>query len=230
MEQGRTPTAPAERRLTAAALVAAPALFLLANLLHPEELAVDREAAQLAAIAESYQRWQAAHLISLISLLVFAAAVAGLATIVARANRRSGWWGGALGIAGLIGLAGALAIDGFSWGIAGEVWGRSDDAGKRAAELVLKDMQQSEWALQFYLLGVFWIIGVIVLVAAAARAGLVPVWAAALLGLGTIMVGLETAIQDNAYFVIASVVLLAGGVAVAAALASRRASSSSAIR
>lgn len=216
-ERGRT-----ERASTAAALVLAPALFLVANLLHPEEFAVDHEAAQLAKIAESYQRWQAAHLISLLSLLVFAVAVAGLALIVARANRRSGWWGGALGIAGLIGLAGALAIDGFSWGIAGEVWGRSDDAGKRAAELVLSDMQHSEWALQFYLLGVFWIIGVIVLAAAAARAGIVPMWAAALLGLGVIMVGLETAIQDNAYFVIASVVLLAGGAAMAAPL--RRAS------
>ena len=220
MERARIPTAPAEpeRRLTAAALVIAPALFLLSNLLHPKEFATGHEAAQLAKIAESYQRWQAAHLITLVSLLVFAAAVVGLAVIVARANRRASWAGGALGIAGLIGLSGALTIDGFGWGIAGEVWGRSDDAGKRAAELVLHDMQQSEWALPFYLLGVLWILGVIVLAAAAARAGIVPLWAAALLGVGAIMVGLETSIQDNVYFVIASLVLLAGGVAVAASL------------
>ena len=209
MEPDRTARASA-----AAALVVAPALFLLSNLLHPKELGTDHEAEQLAAIAESYTRWQAAHLISLVSLLVFAAAVLGLA-IVVRANRRASWAGGALGVAGLIGLAGALTIDGFGWGIAGEVWSRSDAAGKRTAELVLNDMQHSEWGLPFYLLGVLWIIGVIVLSAAAARSGLVPAWAAALLGLGAIMVGLETSIQDNAYFVIASLVLLAGGTAMA---------------
>ena len=207
---------------TAAALVVAPALFLLSNLLHPEEFAPDHEAAQLAKIAESYGRWQAAHVVSLVSLLVFAIAVVGLAVVV-RANPRASWAGGALGIAGLIGLSGALTIDGFAWGIAGEVWGRSDDAGKRTAELVLNDLQHSEWALPFYLLAVLWILGVIVLGAAAARAGIVPLWAAALLGLGAIMVGLETSIQDNAYFVIASLVLLAGGIAMALSLLRSRA-------
>jgi hypothetical protein len=202
---------------TAAALVVAPALFVLSNLIHPQELAVDHEAAQLAKIAESYTRWQVAHLITLLSLLVFAVAVVGLALVV-RDNARAAWSGGALGIAGLIGLSGALTIDGFGWGIAGEVWGKSDDAGKRTAELVLNDMQHSEWALPVYLLGVLWILGVIVLAAAAGRGGLVPLWAAALLGLGAIMVGLETSIQDNAYFVVASLVLLAGGVAMAWAL------------
>jgi hypothetical protein len=211
-----------ERRITAAALVLAPALFLLSNLIHPKEFAADHEAAQLAKIAEAYQRWQAAHLVSLVSLLVFAVAVAGLALLVARTNRRAGWAGGALGIAGLIGLGGAVTIDGFAWGIAGEVWGKSDDAGKRTAELMLNDLQHSEWALPVYLLGVLWILGVIVLAAALARAGVVPMWAAALLGLGAIMVGLETSIQSNVYFVVASVVLLAGGVAVALSLVSRR--------
>lgn len=216
MEQDRT-----ARGSTAAALIVAPALFLLANLIHPKEFAADHEAAQLAKIAESYSRWQAAHLISLLSLLVFAAAIVGLAMVV-RANRRASWAGGALGIAGLMGLAGALTIDGFGWGIAGEVWGKSGEAGKRTAEVVLDDMQHSEWALPFYLLGVLWILGVIVLAAAAARAGIVALWAAALLGVGAIMVGLETAIQNNAYFVVASLVLLAGGVAVALGLRSRR--------
>jgi hypothetical protein len=225
MEQAQIPTAQVERRLTAAALVLAPALFLLSNLIHPEEFSSDHEAAQLAKIAESYGRWQAAHLLTLVSLLVFAAAVVGLAMVV-RANRRASWAGGALGIAGLIGLSGALTIDGFGWGIAGEVWGRSDDAGKRTAELVLNDMQHSEWALPFYLLGVLWILGVIVLGAAAARGGIVPLWSAALLGIGAIMVGLETSIQDNVYFVVASLVLLAGGCAMAFALVRGRGSPS----
>lgn len=205
-----------ERRIAAAALVVAPALFFLSNLLHPEELAVDHEAAQLAKIAEDYQRWQGAHFISLLSLLCFAVAIGALAVLV-RANVRMAAAGAALGIAGLIGLGGALAIDGFSWGIAGEVWGKSD-AFKPGAVEVLSDMQHSEWALPFYLLGVLWILGLLVLGLAAVRAGLVPMWTVALLVLGAVMVGLETSIQDNVYFVIASAVLLAGGIAVALAL------------
>ncbi|HEV2813501.1 MAG TPA: hypothetical protein VGW10_09640 [Solirubrobacteraceae bacterium] len=204
-----------ERRIAAAALVVAPGLFLLSNLLHPTELATGNEPEQLAAIADDYQRWQAAHAISLASLMVFALAVAGLALLVARSNARTARAGGALGLAGLIGLGGALAIDGFAWGIAGEVWGKSDAPGKLVAETVLDDMQHSEWALMFYLTGVLWILGMMLLSLGAARAGLVPMWAAALLILGTIMVGLETSIHSNVYFVIAAAVLLAGGIAMA---------------
>ena len=207
------------RRVTAAALVVAPALFLLSNLLHPKELGSGNEPEQLEAIAEAYDRWQAAHLVTLVSLLVFTAAVVGLALLVARSgNARAGWAGGALGILGLIGLGGALTIDGFAWGVAGEVWGRSDAAGRATAELVLHDLQTSEWGLPYYLVGVLWIIGMIVLTAGAVRSGLVPLYAGGLLGLGAIMVGLETSIQANWYFVVASSVLLAGGVAVALAL------------
>ncbi len=210
-----------ERRVTAAALVAAPALFLLSNLLHPREFAPDHEAAQLAKIAEAYQRWQAAHAITFVSMLIFSVALVGLAVLVHRRDRRLGLAGGALGIAGVIGLSGVLAIDGFAWGIAGEVWGKSDDAGKRTAELVLNDLQHSEWALVFYLTPLAWIVGMLVLSLAAARTGLVPAWAGGLLALGALLVGLETAIHSNAYFVLAAAVLLAGCVAVALSLMRR---------
>jgi hypothetical protein len=210
-----------ERRIAAAALVVAPALFLLSNLLHPKEYGADHEREQLAKIADAYDRWQAAHVVTLLAILVFVAAVAGLAAIVVRSgNARAGVAGGALGLVGLVGLGGALTLDGFAWGVTGEVWARSDAAGKQAAELVLHDLQGSEWGLPYYLTGVFWILGMIVLAAAAVRARAVPAWAGALLGLGVLMVGLETSIPSNAYFVVAAAVLLAGGIAVAAALRS----------
>jgi hypothetical protein len=49
----------------------------------------------------------------------------------------------------------------------------------------------------------------------AARQGAVPVWAGALLALAVVMVGTETAIVSNAYFIAGAAVFLAGGVAVA---------------
>jgi hypothetical protein len=211
-----------ERRVTAAALVLGPLLFLVANLVHPKEFATGHEAAQLAKIAEAYQRWQVAHLITYVAILFFAVAVVGLAVIVWRHDRRIGLWGGALGIGGLLALMGVLALDGFAWGIAGEVWGRSDDAGKRTAELVLHDLQSSEWGLMFYVGGLAWVIGMVVLAIALVRNRVVPAWAGALLTVGALLVGLEGAIHSNAFFVVAAAVLLAGGVAVARPLLAPR--------
>jgi hypothetical protein len=51
-----------------------------------------------------------------------------------------------------------------------------------------------------------------------ARQGAVPVWAGALLALAVLMVGSETAIVSNAYFVAGAVVFLAAGIGVALAL------------
>ncbi len=53
----------------------------------------------------------------------------------------------------------------------------------------------------------------------AARQGAVPVWAGVLMAIGGLMVGIETAVISNAYFIAAAAVLAAGSVAVAAAIA-----------
>ena len=204
------------RRIAAGSLVLGPLLFLVANLVHPKEYATGHEAEQLAKIADAYQRWQAAHLITYVSILIFAAALVALAALLWRHDRRVALWGAGLGIGGLMALMGVLALDGFAWGVTGEVWSRSNDAGKRTAELVLKDLQGSEWGLMFYLPGLAWIVGMVVLAIALVRNALVPLWAGALLALGSLLVGLEGAIHSNVYFVLAAASLLAGGAAVAA--------------
>jgi hypothetical protein len=74
------------RLLTTLAIAIAPALFLVDNLLHPEEFRSGNgdEARQLAEIADAYTRWQLAHVLGFLSILVFAVATAGLAWLVAR--------------------------------------------------------------------------------------------------------------------------------------------------
>jgi hypothetical protein len=215
---GELPQLDLYRRATVAALVIGPAAFLLANILHPEEFKRDHEAEQLAAIAAAYTRWQAAHLITLGAILVYAVAIAGLAFLVRRRQPGLGLAGGALGIAGLIALGGALALDGFTWGILGEVSARPG-VDSRTVELALQDVQQSEWNLPFYSGAAAFVIGLVLLAVGAARQGAVPVWSAGLLALGAVLVGAEGAVQDNAYFIVASAVWLAGGVAVAAGIA-----------
>lgn len=203
------------RRGTAAALLGAPLLFLIANVLHPEEFAADHEREQLAEIAGNYTKWQVAHFFTFTSVVVFGAAVLGLAYLVRRRRPGVGLVAGAIGLAGLFGLAFVDALDGYSWAILGEVSSRPDvDA--HTIELALHDMQQSSWSIPYYLTPLLFIVGVAVLAVNAARQGAISLPAGLLLALGVVLVGVEAEVQDNAYFIFAASVLFLGGAAVAA--------------
>jgi hypothetical protein len=202
---------------TAAALVVAPLLFLVDNLLHPKELGRGNEIEQVLLIADAYTRWQAAHVIGFLAILAFIPALLGLAFLVRRRQPTLGLLAGGLGLAGLLGLAAVITIDGFAWGIAGELATNSDLGPQGAAE-VLSDLQGSEWALPYYLTTLGFIVGMLMLAVGAARQGAVPAPAAAVLALAVLMVGTETAIVSNAYFIAGAAVFLVGGVAVALAI------------
>jgi hypothetical protein len=202
---------------TAAALVVAPLLFLVDNLLHPKEVSRGNEIEQVGLIADAYTRWQAAHVIGFVAILAFAPAVLGLAFLVRRRQPTLGLFAGGLALAGVIGLAAVITIDGFAWGIAGELSANSPLGPDNAAE-VLSDLQGSEWALPYYLTPLGFIVGMLMLAVGAARQGAVPAWAAGVLALAALMVGTETAIVSNAYFIAGAAVFLVGGVAVALAI------------
>jgi hypothetical protein len=205
------------RQGTALALAAAPLLFLIANIIHPEEFTRDHEREQLAEIAANYTAWQVAHFLTFGTVVVFAAAVLGLAYLVRRRRPAAGLVFGGLALAGLFGLAFVDALDGYTWGILGEVSTRRE-ADQATLELALGDVQQSNWSIPYYLTPLLFIVGVAALALNAARQGAVPLGAGLLLALGVVMVGIEGAVQDNTYFIVAASVLLIGGAAVAAAL------------
>jgi hypothetical protein len=202
---------------TAAALVIAPLLFLVDNLLHPEELARGNELEQVAIIADTYTRWQASHVIGFLAVVAFAPAVLGLAFLVRRRRPTYGLIAGSLALAGVLGLAAVITIDGFAWGIAGEL-SAHPDVGPDAAAAMLQDLQESEWSLPYYLTPVGFIAGMLMLAIGAARQGAVPMWAGALLAIAVLMVGTETAIISNAYFIAGAAMFLAAGIAFALAL------------
>jgi len=205
------------RQGTALAVVTAPLVFLVANVLHPEEFGPDHEAAQLAEIAANYTTWQVAHFLTFASIVVFAAAVLGLAYLVRRARPQVGLVFGALALAGLFGLAFVVALDGYTWAILGEVSAKPE-ADPATVELALHDVQQASWSIPYYLTPLLFIIGLVVLAINAARQETVPFWTAALFSLGVVMVGVEAEVQDNAYFIAAASVLFLGGAAMSAAL------------
>jgi hypothetical protein len=149
-----------------------------------------------------------------LAIVIFAAAVLGLAFLVRRKQPRLGLAGGALGIAGLLGFAAVISLDGFTWGVLGEVSARpgSDPA---TVATTLKEIQGSNWSLPFYLLPLGWIVGMVMLSVGVVRQGAVPVWAGALLLLAALIAGTETFVISNAYFIAGAAGLLAGGTAVA---------------
>ena len=205
------------RRWTATALVAGPALFLVDNLLHPKEYARGNEAEQVAEIAANADRWQAAHVLGLVALVVITGAILGLAFLVRRRQPRLGLVAGALGVAGMVGAGAVMAIDGYTWGIVGAA-ATDPDVGARAAAAVLEDVQESGWSVAYYLLPAGFIAGLGALGIGAARQGAVPPLAGWTLAAAALITGSETVIVSNAYFIAGAIVLLAGGAATAAAV------------
>jgi len=202
------------RMATGAALIVAPALLLLDNLLHPKEFARGNEGDQVGQIADHYTRWQSAHAIGFVAIVIFAAAVLGLAFLVRRHRPWLGLVAGALALAGLLGLAAAITIDGFSWGVVG-VTSADGRVGPSAAAATLQVFQESKWSYLYYLTPVAFVAGMVALAVGVARQGAVPTWAAAVLGLGVVMAATETAIVSNAYFIAGAAVFLVGGIATA---------------
>ena len=205
------------RRITAVTIIVAPVLFLVVNIIHPKEYSRNHEAQQLQTIADNYTRWQLAHFLTFIVILVFVFTVVGLAFLLAERRRWQAMFGGALGLLGLVSLGGVLALDGFTWGALGQVttWPGVD---KHSIEEALLAVQQSHWNLPFYVGALSWLIGLVILATGLVSEHVVPRWAGWTFALGAALVGIEAAIANNAYFIVASAVLAIGGVGVGISL------------
>ena len=83
-------------------------------------------------------------------------------------------------------FAAVIALDGFTWGVLGDVSIRRGVA-PTTTEIALHEVQQSGWSLIYYVPTLFFIAGFVALAIGAARQGAVPAWAGALLALGGLM-------------------------------------------
>jgi hypothetical protein len=205
------------KRITAAAVIASTVLFFVVNLIHPKEYTRDHEAQQLQTIADNYTRWQLAHFLTFVSLLLFVVVALGLAGLLYARLRNMAVVGGLLALWGLVALGGVLALDGFTWAALGQVttWPGAD---KRTLGLALHAVQQSHWNLYFYVGGLAFIAGFLILAIGLIRQRLLPAVAGWIFALGVALVGIEAAIESNTYFIIASAVLAVGGIGVGLAL------------
>src|SRR3954447_10691828 len=205
------------KRITAAAVVASTVLFFVVNLLHPKEYTRNHEPQQLQAIAEHYQRWQIAHFLTFVAILLFVVVVLGFAGMLYERLRNMAVVGGLLGLWGLVALGGVLALDGFTWAALGQVttWPGVDGY---SAAMALKAVQQSHWNLYFYVGGLGWIFGLLILTIGLIRQAMIPTVMGWIFAAGVVLVGIEAAIENNAYFIAASAVLAVGGIGVGLAL------------
>jgi hypothetical protein len=205
------------KRITAAAVITAPVLFLVVNIMHPKEYTRDHETEQLRTIGENYTRWQLAHFLTFVSLLIFVIVVCGFAWMLYARLDRMALAGGLLGLWGLLALAGVLALDGFTWGALGQVstW---PNVRQQTVENALHAVQQSRWNLYFYVGGLSWIAGLLILTIGLIRQRLIPAGVGWIFALGVVLVGIEGAIQNNVYFIVAAAVLAIGGVGVGLSL------------
>jgi hypothetical protein len=205
------------KRITAAAVITAPVLFLVVNIMHPKEYTRDHETEQLRTIGENYTRWQLAHFLTFVSLLIFVIVVCGFAWMLYARLDRMALAGGLLGLWGLLALAGVLALDGFTWGALGQVstW---PNVRQQTVENALHAVQQSKWNLYFYVGALSWIAGLLILTIGLIRQRLIPAGVGWIFALGVVLVGIEGAIQNNVYFIVAAAVLAIGGVGVGLAL------------
>jgi hypothetical protein len=205
------------RRITAAAVIVAPVLFLVVNIMHPKEYTRNHEAQQIQSIAHNYTRWQLAHFLTFIAIMIFALVVCGLAWILYKRLPGMAILGAVLGIWGLIALGGVLALDGFTWGAIGQVstWPTAD---YHTTELALMAVQQAKWGYPFYAGALLWIAGLLILTIGLIRTHLIPTVIGWVFALGVVLVGIEGAVENNTYFIVAAAVLAIGGVGVGLAL------------
>jgi hypothetical protein len=205
------------KRITAAALIASTVLFFVVNVLHPKEYTRNHEPQQLQTIAHHYQRWQLAHFLTFVAILLFVVVVLGFAGLLYERLRNMAVVGGLLGLWGLVALGGVLALDGFTWAALGQVttWPGID---QYTAAQALHAVQQSHWNLYFYVGGLGWIFGMLILTIGLIRQQLIPALVGWIFAAGVVLVGIEAAVENNAYFIAASAVLAVGGIGVGLAL------------
>jgi hypothetical protein len=205
------------KRITAGALVSATVLFFVVNVIHPKEYTRNHEANQIKEIAAHYTRWQIAHFLTFVAILLFVVVVLGLAWLLYSRLDRMAIVGGLLGLWGLVALGGVVALDGFTWAAIAQTstWPHVDGY---TSAMTLKAVQQSHYNLPFYVGGLAWIAGLLVLTIGLIRQNVIPAAVGWIFALGVVLVGIEAAIENNTYFIVASAVLAVGGVGIGLSL------------
>jgi hypothetical protein len=160
-------------------MVAAPLLFLVAVVIHPET-GTDGDSI-VAAAADNPDAWYLAHLLVLVSIVLAVPAVLGLMHMLREREVAFGHIGGGLGLLGLLAFTGIVAVE----GLVGWQMGSVGDRGEMAA-LMDRLFDSAGVAVPLYFMSFAFTLGVICLAAGLYRARAVQWWMAAFVAVGVI--------------------------------------------
>ncbi len=166
------------RRAQATALVAAPVAGLVTTLVWPRTPLDPAE--RLAILADAAERTQAAHILNLLTILLFIPAVAGMYRLLQRRRRRAAMIGSSLVAAGLVGWSGVLALSSAELQVARN----ADGASALAAAESLPSSPVAVAMTAMFLLCTFG--GLLVLTIALWRSGVTPGWVPAAVALAVV--------------------------------------------
>ena len=191
-------------RVGGAALLAAPLLLLLGNLLR-FGIATSDNAELLAEIGESRGRFYAGTVLLLLGVAVLVAAVLRMVTL---ARPRAEWWalgGGALAIFGLLAGSNILTVDIVRWLM-------TDSASDAAVTVTLADLADDSagYTIAVLVPGLAFPIGLLVLAVALWRSQITPRWAPIVVAVGAVLFPIGRIPAIDPLLLITDLVLLVG--------------------
>jgi hypothetical protein len=199
-------------RLTAASMIAAPALLLAGNALHPVNHKKD-EGEFLAGVAAHETEWYVAHLLIFIGLPLFVPAVVGLVRQVGDRALLLGTAGATLTIGGVFGAEAYVTVEGFVQ------WTMTNTAGADPEQMAAVLERFNTAAATFIPTGlgtIAFAVGLAMLAVAILRAGVLPmgyplvVLASRVLAIGVLIAGDVSGEYQQALISAADALLLVG--------------------
>ena len=186
-------------------MIGAPLLLVVGMIVHPESKTDVGD--QLAVIAGNMDEWYAAHLIVAMSLVLAVPAVLGLMHMLREREVAYGHIGGGLAMLGLLATTALVAIEGFVGWQAGAATG-SDAAAMTA--LFERVTETTGVVIPVFVMSFAFTVGMLFLAAGLYRARAVQSWTAAMLGVGSLVFAIGSAMAEDTVAIIGAAVLMVG--------------------
>lgn len=200
----RTRSEHLRQMLTGACLIAAPAVFIVSEAMHPDDST--NGADEVRTISSGLDRWYTAHVLEVIGFALLIGAVIGLAHLLHERRPGSAVVGGALAIVGIVGLTAGVGAEGIGGYYLVKYGSRADAV--RAFDAIYDGAR----LVPFFVVSLLISVGLVVMAVQLWRTRVVPGWSAAAIVVGSVLLvaGGPTAVQG---------VILAGMVALFVGLA-----------
>jgi len=201
-----SPLSKAERlrkAICGSCLITAPAMLLVGGLLHPEE--TTDPARQYEIIASNVDRWEVAHWIITVSMLLMVGAVIGLSHQLHEQRPTEGIIGGAVALVGVLALFAVAAAE----TVVVPEFGRSSESGAAALYERIFEFGSTRWTV--LLVAVLLLpVGLVVMSYGLYRAQVAATWAAGAVGIGALLFAVSLPTGSALVFAVGLAALFVG--------------------